>query len=159
MSEKRSGEAKLTVEEVTELVVGQLRRRKGHNDIVPLVCQALGCNWEEGQRFVARVARAEAGNLDRQTQMMAVPLSIIFIFGGIGILGGLWISLDTVAVAAKNDGGRSLYFLLRALSNPAMMNPAILSGVWLLLLTGVGLILGGIAGLLQAGWQILKNKS
>jgi hypothetical protein len=127
----------IDLDELKAFVIKSLKKHIRHNDIIEEVCQRAQWNWNESQRFVARTQTEQHSQLTKSRLSFMVPFSVIFILGGIFLL--FW-------------SGLTLYDYYLGFTNPEYSTlsldflPLVLGG----LVTGFGIIAGGIFGLYRS---------
>jgi hypothetical protein len=82
--------SELTKEELTALVLKSLKKQQRHSDIVETVCTRTGMQWNEAQRFVAKVQTKHHTVLSKSSKTTMFIFSILFIIGGALLM--LWAS-------------------------------------------------------------------
>jgi hypothetical protein len=112
-------------EETTEFVIHELSRHRSRNDIVSVLCEQNGWSWKDAQRLVQKIEIEHHGTIAARQS----PLLIVL---GVGsIIVGLAMAAYTVLIALNGEFyAESVGFFI----------------------TGVGLVLGGIAGV----WRTLS---
>lgn len=123
-----------------KLVLKELGKDAKQSDVVMKVCEETGLDWRDAQRLVARIAAQHRHKLTAKQNMIIIPLSLMALLGGI---------LLTIAGAEELFAFANALLGLQAGQNPAGLPPTqefLRSAPWAMM-TGLGLILGGVAGL------------
>lgn len=115
---------------INEFIVEQLKKRRPDSDVVMAVCNQAGLTWDEAEMLVFRVQRQQGREITAQRKPLIYTLSAVFIAAGAGLL--LWM---------LNESLRGLVIWVFAV--PYGGNLLFMAG-------GLGLVLGGIAGIVQA---------
>lgn len=117
--------------DITASVVGQLKNRRRHDDIILEVCERTGMQWSDAQQFVQRVYAEHQGEITGHQNRLLSVVGITTTVGGVAIALGI--------VLATLDGW-VIYFL--RLPIPYLGN---------LLIFGVGILTaaGGVMGLVR----------
>lgn len=152
--------------ELEQFILQRLKRRNSLNQITTLVCEMSSCDWDVGERLVLQVQSKHKDELDRQTHRHSIPIGIMLIIMGtiIVFLVSLWVkqSVDLFGLiqdrvqAGEPIGVQTAWHLLNLFSPHT---PRILYWAALLLLIGLGMILGGVVGILQAVWQLWRFRN
>lgn len=136
----------LNKEQATDFVIKELGKHRSQNEIIVALCEKTGANWAEAEKFLRQV-EAQHGKTITARQS---PILIIF---GIGLLiVGLAITVNS-----------SLYFVnyFQASHTAISVDEALgLRSFYLQLLsllTGLGLIVGGLIGSWQTVSKLLQE--
>jgi hypothetical protein len=104
-------------------VIGELGQHRSHDQVVRALCEQRGWNWREAERFVRRVEIEQHSKIAARQSSLVVGLSIGSVLAGAG--------LTIYTVFAALHGNFNEY------------SPG-------LLLTGLGMVIGGIVGIWRA---------
>lgn len=133
---------KANLQELSQEVLTQLKKRRRHNDIVEFVCHETGWHWNKSQRFVARIQTQNHEKLQTGQNRLTI-------FVGIGIiLVGLVMALNGATTIA--DYAKLAAF---ARTNPSVLMSVSPEGLIFALaasITGLGMIIGGGYGVGRA---------
>lgn len=75
------------LEAVNRFVIKSIKNHHRHNDIVAAVCSRTKMDWNEAQRLVASIQTQNYEELSTSNRTTEMWLSMVFIFGGILLLG------------------------------------------------------------------------
>lgn len=126
--------------QLQKLVLKELGKDAKQSDVVMMVCEQTGLDWRDAQRLVARIAAQHRHKLMAKQNMIIIPLSLMALLAGI---------LLTIAGAEELFAFGNALLGLQTSQNPTGLPPTqefMRSAPWAVL-TGLGLILGGVAGL------------
>jgi len=121
------------LEEIRLFVIKSLINHHRHNDIVAAVCTRTGMNWNAAQRFVATTQTQSHEELSRNNTSFMLLFSVLFIIGGILLLG--WSVISMI----------NYYNSLTGLE-PEVLPPEFLVWIFTGFITSLGIISGGIFG-------------
>lgn len=125
-----------------KFVLKELGKDAKQSDVVMKVCEQTGLDWRDAQRLVERIAAQHRHKLLAKQNMIIIPLSLMALLAGI---------LLTIAGAEELFAFGNALLGLQASQNPAGLPPTqefVRSAPWAVM-TGLGLILGGVAGLVN----------
>ncbi|MFC1878745.1 hypothetical protein ACFLZW_02415 [Chloroflexota bacterium] len=125
--------------ELEAIILKALGKSKRHSDVVVMVCEQTGLNWEQAQRVVARVETRNRKSLTAKQNRLVLPLTIIAIIVGIALIAA-GISEGYAAAAQFQD-------ITTGDGYVPNIEYIIREGIWTIG-TGGALLLGGIAGLI-----------
>jgi hypothetical protein len=126
-------------QEATEFVIKEFKRQRHRNDIIMDLCQKTGASWEQAQRFVQKVEAEHRQEITAGTVPLLVMIGVVTIVAGLAL--GAYAIFYTM-------NGRALY--VPGVPVPFLGN--VTYGV-----TGVGMVLGGIVGILRSLRQLVKK--
>lgn len=119
-------------EEAIEYIVKELAKNRNPQDIVLTLCERAKMSWPEAEKLVLEVQSSHG----REIVTRQSPLLIIFCVGLLILgLGGIYLGL----IGLRPEGGSN-----RVASQ--------------YLVTGIGMVVGGIIGLWQTIASLLKTK-
>lgn len=119
-------------EEAIEYIVKELAKNRNPQDIVLTLCERAKMSWPEAEKLVQEV-RSSHG---REIMTRQSPLLIIFCVGLLILgLGGIYLGITELTPESEARRAASRY-----------------------LITGIGMVLGGIIGLWQTIASFLKTK-
>jgi hypothetical protein len=130
--------------ELEALILKALAKGRKESDIVEAVCERTGMSWHEAQRTVARVQSANRKTLASKQAMFLLPLSVMLILVGLGLLGASaneYYSLSTIVLGGETDPSLAIAGTQDAIR---ILPYAII---------GLGLILGGGIGV----WRTMSQ--
>ena len=124
--------------ELEKSVLQALMRNTKTSDIVMMVCEQTGMDWSQAQRLVARVASQNRKKVASRQNLMPLILSALALLAGLALL------------AAGANEFYTEWLILSGNPNAANLPPeaydiAPRSAFWSLL-TGLGLLVGGVVG-------------
>ncbi len=149
--------------ELEQFILIRLKRRDSLNQITTQVCEMLDCDWYAGERLVKKVQDKYKNELDHQASRLSIPVSIMSVVSGISIIFfvSLWLKqfaiLCDVIQAGETISVMTAISLVYAFASP--QTPHMFYLVAMLGLTGLGMILGGFAGIIQAIWQLWRLRN
>ncbi|MEW5869939.1 MAG: hypothetical protein AB1894_11730 [Chloroflexota bacterium] len=73
-------------EELEKFILSGLAKNRRQDDLVMSVCERTGMSWDQAQRAVALVGTKNRKKLVSRQNMIFIPLSIIFILGGLALI-------------------------------------------------------------------------
>ena len=121
------------LEEIRLFVIKSIINHHRHNDIVAAVCTRTGMNWNAAQRFVATTQTQNHEELSRSNSSSMLLFSILFIIGGILLLG--WSVISMINYYNSFTG-----------LEPEALPPEFLVWIFTGFITSLGIISGGIYG-------------
>ena len=72
-------------EELEKFILSGLAKNRRQDDLVMSVCERTGMSWDQAQRSVALVGTKNRKKLVSRQNIIFIPLSIIFILGGLAM--------------------------------------------------------------------------
>jgi hypothetical protein len=105
-------------EQATEFVIRELGKHRSRDDIVREICEQTGWPWKKARHFVQQV------EVRHEDQIVARQSPLLILLGGGGVVLGLALIAFTVYANQSGEGLTPLYALV-----------------------GLGMIVGGIAGI------------
>jgi hypothetical protein len=125
--------------ELTKYVINELKKGRKRNDIVMAICEQSNVEWIQAQRFVANIEVEYHSHIKKKKSWPILVLSIIAVIGGIVII--------IVSLAA-------ILPVLNIISfteyDPNINIPIPVDFALAALITGFGIVLGGIVGIYQS---------
>jgi len=137
VDQKSDPKNEITKEELTSLVLKSLKKKHSFNDIVEAVCKHSGMQWNQAQRFVAKVQTKHHTVLSKSNKTGVVAFSVLFILGGALLM--LWASMGLI----------DYYFVFTGQASttlPGDFFGLVLGGF----IASFGIVAGGIFGLYKA---------
>ncbi len=117
-------------DELVRYIVRELASEADRNELIRHVCETYDMSWRQAEMVVARVALEHAGEITKRRSPFMVALSLATIVGG---------------VVMTLLGGYSIFALFSLRQQP-LLRPDYAGGA---LLSGLGMIAGGLIGLVR----------
>ena len=147
-----------SLETLTAFALGELRRQRNTSDITEHLCKRTGWHWEEAGQFLESVRVDNRFQLEAHKNRLYIPISLLMIAGGILniTIFYFWAFFNPRSgkFILPNDMENWILILSDQFFRLLIQFP-IVYFFYSLVLTGIGMIIGGVIGIVRSFWRIV----